>query len=93
MSFQIICEKGALKLDATGFNLYWNCGKVETPDTGDASLPTGWHRELKYFTDCVRDNVTPDHYQTPESVFASLAVVMAEIDSVDSKKVVEVKYV
>lgn len=93
MSFQIICEKGALKLDAAGFHLYWNCGKVETPDTGDASLPTGWHRELKYFTDCVRDNVTPDHYQTPESVFASLAVVMAEIDSVDSKKVVEVKYV
>ena len=93
MSFQIICEKGTLKLDASGYHLYWNCGNVETPDTGDASLPTGWHRELKYFTDCVRDNVTPDRYQTPESVFGSLAVVMAEIESVDSKKAVEVKYV
>ena len=93
MSFQIICEKGTLKLDASGYHLYWNCGKVETPDTGDASLPTGWHRELKYFTDCVRDNVTPDRYQTPESVFSSLAVVMAEINSVDSKLPVEVKYV
>ncbi len=93
MSFQIICEKGTLKLDAAGYHLYWNCGKVETPDTGDASLPTGWHRELKYFTDCVRDNVAPDRYQTPESVFNSLAVVMAEIESVDSKKAVEVKYV
>lgn len=93
MSFQIICEKGTLKLDASGYHLYWNCGKVETPDTGDASLPTGWHRELKYFTDCVRDNVTPDRYQTSESVFSSLAVVMAEINSVDSKLPVEVKYV
>lgn len=93
MSFQIVCEKAALKLDAAGFHIYWNCGKVETPDTGDASLPTGWHRELKYFTDCVRDNVTPDRYQTPESVFNSLAVVMAEIQSVDSKQPVEVKYV
>ena len=93
MSFQIVCEKGAIKLDAAGFHIYWNCGKVETPDTGDATLPTGWHRELKYFTDCVRDNVTPDRYQTPESVFNSLAVVMAEIQSVDSKQPVEVKYV
>ena len=93
MSFQIICEKGTLKLDAAGFHLYWNCGKVETPDTGDASLPTGWHRELKYFTDCVRDNVEPNRYQTPESVCKSLSVVMAEIDSVDCKMPVEVKYV
>ena len=93
MSFQIVCENGALKLDASGYHLYWNDGRVETPDTGDAALPTGWHRELKYFTDCVRDNVTPDRYQTPESVFQSLAVVMAEIASVDSKQPVEVKYV
>ncbi len=93
MSFQIVCEKGALKLDASGYHLYWNDGRVETPDTGDASLPTGWHRELKYFTDCVRDNVKPDRYQTPESVFRSLAVVMAEIASADSKQPVEVKYV
>jgi predicted dehydrogenase len=79
MSFQIICEKGALKLDAAGYHLYWNCGKVETPDTGDATLPTGWHRELKYFTDCVRDNITPDRLVypvlipiQPSSVFNSL---------------------
>lgn len=93
MSFHIVCEKATIKLDPSGYKVYWNCGKVESPDCGDMSLPTGWHRELKYFTDCVRDNVEPNRYQTPESVFAALAVVMAEIDSVDKKQSVEVQYV
>ena len=93
MSFQIICEKAAVKLDAAGFHVYWNDGKIETPDTGDAALPTGWHRELEYFTACVRDNVTPDRWQKPDSIFDSLTVVMAEIESATEKKTVEVKYV
>lgn len=93
MSFQIVCEKATIKLDASGFHLFWNDGKVEVPETGDASLPTGWHRELKYFTDCVRDGVTPDRWQTPESIFDSLTVVMAEIESATAGKTIEVKYV
>lgn len=94
MSFQIVCEKATIKFGADGsFKVLWVDGKVETPDTGDAALPTGWHRELKYFTDCVRDNVTPDRWQTPDSVIASLAVVMSEIESATTGKKVEVKYV
>ena len=93
MSFQIVCEKATLKLDASGFHLYWNDGRVETPDTGDASLPTGWHRELKYFTDCVRDNTAPTRWQTPESVFDSLSVVMTELEAAGKNGKVEVKYV
>ena len=66
---------------------------METPDTGDASLPTGWHRELKYFTDCVRDNVTPDRWQNPDSIFDGLTLVMAEIESATKGEKVEVQYV
>ena len=93
MSFQIVCEKATLKLDASGFHLYWNDGRIEVPDTGDASLPTGWHRELKYFTDCVRENTAPVRWQTPESVFDSLTVVLTELDAVGKNGKVEVQYV
>ena len=82
-----------MKLDHSGYHLFWNDGRTETPDTGDPSLPTGWHRELKYFTDCVRDGVRPEKYQTPESVFDGICVVTAEIASADSGKRVEVSYV
>ncbi len=93
MSFQIVCEKATIKMDAAGFHVYWVDGRVEVPDTGDASLPTGWHRELKYFTDCVRDNVQPNCYQNPESIFDAVSVVMAEIESATKGEAVEVKYV
>lgn len=93
MSFQLVCEKATIKMDAGGFHVYWEDGRAEVPDTGDASLPTGWHRELKYFTDCVRDNVKPDCYQTPESIFDGVCVVMAEIESASKGETVEVKYV
>ncbi|MFA6815228.1 MAG: Gfo/Idh/MocA family oxidoreductase [Lentisphaeria bacterium] len=94
MSFQIICEKGTIKLDATGgYHIYWNDGKVEDPKVADAELPTGWHQELKYFTDCVRDGIVPDKYQKPEEIFKSYAVVMAEIESVNQDKRIGVQYV
>ena len=94
MSFQIVCEKATVKFGADGsFKVFWNDGKIETPDTGDASLPTGWHRELKYFTDCVRDNVQPNRWQTPESIFDAVCVVMTELESADCGKTLEVKYV
>ena len=93
MSFQIICEKATIKLDANGYNIYCNDGTVITPELNVGDLPTGWHQELNYFVNCVRDGVTPDKYQTPESIFNAVATVMAEIESVESGKKVEVKYV
>ena len=93
MSFQIVCEKATLKLDASGFHLYRNDGRIEVPNTGDASLPTGWHRELKYFTDCVRENTPPVRWQTPDSVFDSLMVVMTELDAAEKGERTEVQYV
>ena len=94
MSFQIVCEKATIKYGADGsFKVFWNDGKIDTPDTGDASLPTGWHRELKYFTDCVRDNIPPTRWQTPDSIFDALSVVMTELEAADKGKTLEVKYV
>lgn len=92
MNFQIVCEKATLKLDDSGFHLYWNDGRIEVPDTGDVSLPTGLHRELKYFTECVQKNVAPTRWQTPESVFDSMTVVFTEMDAVDKHGKVIVQY-
>lgn len=93
MSFQIVGEKGTAKLDASGFHIFWNDGTVESPVCGDPALPTGWHVELEYFTRCVATQQCPNRYQTAESIFDSFAVVMAEQESVDSGKKVEVRYV
>ena len=93
MSFQIICEKATIKMDGAGYKIYNVDGSVTVPELNCGDLPTGWHQELNYFVNCVRDNVTPDRYQTPDSVFEGLQVVMAEMESVDSGNAVEVKYV
>lgn len=93
MSFQIICEKATIKLDSNGYNIYCNNGSVITPELNVGNLPTGWHQELNYFVNCVRDNVTPNKYQTPDSIFDAVSMVMAEIESVETNKKVEVKYV
>ena len=93
MSFQIVCEKGTLKLDHSGFHIFWNDGRIDTPDTGDAALPTGWHRELKYFTDCIREGVAPEKFQTPESIYDGVVVTLTEIKAADCGKTLEIEYV
>ncbi len=93
MSFEIVCEKATLKMDASGYHIYWTCGKTETPELNVEALPTGWHVELDYFVKCVRDGIMPDKYQTPQSIFDAVSVAMAEIESVDTQKQIEVNYV
>lgn len=90
MTFQIICEKATIRLMSEGFKIYWNDGRVESPKV---EATTGWHKELAYFVDCVQDGVTPDKYQTFDSVLDSFKVIMAEQDSVDANgKRIEIKY-
>lgn len=93
MSFQIICEKATIKLDAGGYHIYWNDGRVESPQVVDEKLPTGWHQELNYFVKCLAENTPPVAYQTLESIADSHRIVFAEEKSVDSGKTVEVDYV
>jgi predicted dehydrogenase len=93
MSFTIVCENATIKMDANGYNIYWKCGKTETPDVADAALPTGWHQEIAYFVDCVKNGVAPDKYQTFDQVLDSYCMLLAEEESVNCGKAVEVKYV
>ena len=90
MSFEIVCEKATLKLDAAGYKIYFD-DHVETPELAVGDLPTGWHRELDYFTRCVAENKTPDKYQTFDSIADSFRTVMSEFDAVASGKETEVK--
>lgn len=93
MSFRIVAEKATVIMDPAGYKVYWTDGKVETPEVVDPALPTGWHQELNYFVNCVRDGVRPDRYQTLESVADGFQIAMAEIESVDRREAVEVNYV
>ena len=92
MSFQLICEKATVRLMGEGYKIYWNDGTVETPNTADAKLPTGWHQELNYFVNCVRERVTPDKYQTMDEIVDSFRMIMAEEESANLRKTVTVKY-
>ena len=84
MTFQVICEKATIRLMAEGFKVYWTDGRVESPEV---EATTGWHRELKYFVECVQKGVKPDLYQTIDSVFPSFLVTQAEQQSIDNGSV------
>lgn len=92
MSFQLICEKATVRMMSEGYKIYWNDGRVETPEVADAKLPTGWHQELNYFVNCVRDGVMPDKYQKLGEVVDSFRMIMAEEESANAKKTVTIQY-
>ena len=84
MSFTIVCEKATLKLDASGYHIYPVKGKPITPKCDIKAGPTGWHQELAYFVACVKKGVTPDKYQTIDSVETTMKMLFAEAKSIAS---------
>ena len=90
MSFNIVCEKATLKLDATGFNIFLKNGKKVTPKLDVKNGPTGWHQELAYFVDCVRKGVKPEKYQTVDSVADTMKIIFAEEKSAKTRKAVKI---
>jgi len=92
MSFQLFCEKATVRFMAEGYKIYWNDGRVETPDLAAGALPTGWHQELAYFTACVRDGVKPEKYQTLDSILDSYCMILAEEKSCNSGAAEKVEY-
>ena len=88
MTFQVICEKATIRFMAEGFKVYWADGKVETPAV---EATTGWHVELRYFIDCVKNGVKPTKYQDIDSVYDGFITVMAEQKSIETGERVEVK--
>lgn len=93
MSFQLFCEKATVRFMSEGYKIYWADGKVETPELNVGDLPTGWHQELAYFTQCVREGVPPTRYQDLASVLDSYCMILAEERACDSGEAVTVEYV
>lgn len=92
MSFLVNAEKAMVQFGPNGYKIYWKDGRIETPKL-DTALPTGWHQELNYFVDCVKNNITPDKYQTLDSILDSYAIVLAEEKAVQSGQKEPVNYV
>ena len=89
MTFQVICEKATIRLMAEGFKIYWNDGRIESPAV---EATTGWHVELKYFVDCIKNNIVPDRFQTFDSILDAFKVTAAEQTAVETGKRVEIAY-
>jgi len=92
MTFIIKCEKATLRLGTDGYSVIWADGTVEKPQPAAENAPTGWHVELQYFVDCVKNNVKPNKYQDLDSIIDSFKMIMAEQQSIDEKKAITIQY-
>jgi len=92
MSFQIICEKGTIRLSESGFKVIYENGKIEEPKVASANAPTGWHVELEYFLECIQHNIKPDAFYTLDELVDSIKLIEAEEKSIELKKTVEIRY-
>ncbi len=92
MSFQIVCEKGTLRLSETGYKVLWEDGSVEEPQPARKTLPTGWHVEIDYFLSSIQAGTKPDGYLTLDEIIDSLAIVEAEERSIAENRRVLIEY-
>ncbi len=92
MSFQIVCEKGTVRLSELGYRILWEDGTVEEPRPADEKLPTGWHVEIDYFLSSVLEGRNPDKYLTMEEIRDSMAIIEAEERSVRENRTVKITY-
>jgi predicted dehydrogenase/sugar phosphate isomerase/epimerase len=92
MSFQIICEKGTIRLSESGFQIIYESGRIEEPKPSSDKLPTGWHVELNYFLDCIQNNIKPDEYFTLDEIVDSIKLVEAEKRSIETSKKICIQY-
>ncbi len=92
MSFQIVCEKGTIRLSEQSYKVIHEDGRIEEPKTGTEELPTGWHVEIDYFLSCIINNMKPDKYLSTEEMRESMAIIEAEELSIKEKRSVKIKY-
>jgi predicted dehydrogenase len=92
MSFQIICEKGTIRLSESGFKMIYESGKIEEPNPAKIDLPTGWHVELDYFLNCIINSKKPDDYFTLEEIVDSIKLIEAEEKSIDQNRAIEINF-
>ena len=90
-NFLIVGEKATLQLNHEGYKIYGANGGAEEVDLSSYGQPDGWHLELKYFTDCLRDGIKPDRYQTLESIADTYRILKAEKGSLLGAGTVTIK--
>ncbi len=92
MSFQIVGEKGTIRLSESGYQIIYEDGRVDKPAPSQPDLPTGWHLEIDYLLRSLIDGKTPTDYMSIEEIVDSLAIIEAEQKSADENKTVTVNY-
>lgn len=92
MSFQIVGENGTIRLSETGYKIIHEDGTVDSPTPAEPGLPTGWHVEIDYLLNCIKQNKPPVEFLTMENLIDSLAIIDAEEKSILNKASVDVKY-
>jgi len=89
MGYQVLGEKGLLEFSlakAPALRFYPVDGEPYTPEFTPA---TGYQNELAYFMGCIERGEAPDRVP-PESARDSVALIMAEAESVKTGGIVEV---
>ncbi|OGV36802.1 MAG: hypothetical protein A2020_03230 [Lentisphaerae bacterium GWF2_45_14] len=89
MSFQIVCEKMTIRLSESGYKVIHENGKIEEPKPAIPELPTGWHVEIDYMLDCVKNGVKPEKYTTLRETVDSIKMVEAEMKSIETDSTVK----
>jgi predicted dehydrogenase len=92
MSFQIVCEKGTIRLSELGYKVMYEDGRIEEPKPASGNLPTGWHVEINYFLASILDGTKPDKYLSTAEMRDSMAIIEAEELSIKEKRTVRIEY-
>ena len=92
MSFQIVCEKGTIRLSEFGYKVMYEDGKIEEPKPALDNLPTGWHVEIDYFLSSILTGTKPDKYLSTAEMRDSMAIVEAEELSIKENRSVKIEY-
>ena len=92
MSFQIVCEKGTIRLSENGYKIMYEDGEIEEPKPALENLPTGWHVEIDYFLTSIKNRIKPDKYLNTSEMRDSLAIIEAEEKSIIEKQAIKVEY-
>lgn len=92
MSFQIVCEKGTIRLSELGYKIIYEDGRVEEPKPASANMPTGWHVEIDYFLSSIINGTNPDKYLRTSEMRDSIAIIEAEEISIMEKRTVIIEY-
>jgi len=92
MSFQIVCEKGTIRLSELGYKVLYEDGRIEEPKPALVNLPTGWHVEIDYFLSSILNGTKPDKYLSTAEMRDSMAIVEAEELSIKENRSVKIEY-